>query len=360
MRSAALLFAALFAAILAPSPFAQEPPSAFGEGVSLETSAADKDWQAAVESIRPAATAEKAGESNATARNSGSQRLAQADRFKEYYTKHPGHPLAIDARRLEAELLIDAVAQGATEVTDRTTATVLALRKDAAVPVETRSIVAATHEFVAARQRIHDEVDLQREYEAVARGLISEFPDQPQGYVSLLTLAMQREDELARAMVEEVVNAESAPAPARAQGKILRARLDLIGTSVDELLNERDSKNGKAGLRPGRPTVVYFWATWSPASLELADLVRALGARSTVVAVCLDTDVTSAEQVAAARSLPGIKIFLRGGLDGEEALRFGASEIPLVYLADDDGRIVDVRGMERLEAKLTQWGGHAK
>lgn len=291
-------------------------------------------------------------------------RAEQARRFAERFPKDRRAP---EARRLEAVYLIDAVAAGSIETRERMEATVEAFRRDGAVSAYERAIVAGTYEFTSARERVHSLSDLNREYEAVARNLIHEFPDQPQGYISLLTQAWEREVSSGRELAREVASAEKAPPAIREAATRLVTRLDLVGQRIDVVF-DNPSLGGKTNSwREGKAGLIYIWATWSPDSLAFGEKLKArLPADANVVSVCLDTPdeplalgtVDSRPDVIeqAAATIPGVLVRLPKGVNDDGAVRLGADAAPLLYFVGADGRVTDVHGTDDLEEKLQALG----
>ena len=299
---------------------------------------------------------ENLGPSNQGSTTSAAGTLAKADRTRTFYQSHKNNTHVDEARKLEALFLLDAVAEGDAASAPRMQAAVQALRGDASLPASQRAIVVGTYEFQMARERIHSEADMFREYGLVARRLMKEFPDQPQGYVSLLTQSTQREPRVARAMAQEVADS-SGPASARTQAKRLVNRLDLLGQPVDVPFAETLTSGANAQWQKGKPGIIYFWATWSPGSINLGEmLARRNLAGANVIGVCLDVDLASAQSFASGHKLPGRLVYIPRGLEGDLSERLGAFEAPTVYFTEGSGVFTDVRGLENVEAKLASFG----
>jgi hypothetical protein len=310
----------------------------------------DAAWNEFVTKLAQPSTDPAASNADATAA------LATADAAKAFYTAYPDHAKANEARRLEALLLLDAVAAGDAQTAARMQSTVQAFRADTSVPSAERAIVAGSYEFQTARERIHTVDDMAREYEAVARALMKEFPDQPQGFVSLLTQSMNRDTATARAMADEVSNS-TGPAFAKAQARRLVTRIDLLAQAVDVPFGDLLTTGTKNRWSKGKPGIIYFWATWNSSSIALGDMLatRSLSGVN-VVGVCLDVDGTAAAAVATSHRFPGRQIYVPQGLNGDLAVKLGAFEAPALYLTDSNGVIRDVRGLEKLDAKLAALG----
>jgi len=93
----------------------------------------------------------------------------------------------------------------------------------------------------------------------------------------------------------------------------------------------------------GAPTVVLFWATWSPRSAEaLADLQQIYsGSGVSVAAINVDTEAENGELVAAVeRAAQGTQfpVFIDRGLELYQ--EWGVVAVPSVALVDGTGRVV--------------------
>lgn len=285
-------------------------------------------------------------------KENSSPELQVADQAKDFYTRFPQHPRAKEARKFEAISLVSAVANGDTTLAARMESTVKAVRNDNTLSKFDRAVVVGTYEFTLAPKHITSREDMMREFEAIARRLIAEFPDQPQGYVSLVSQAMQCDNNHARQLTTEVINSP-APEDVKSGARCLMARLNLVGTPVQDILKDTLATNGVPAWQASRPGIIYFWAAGNVNSLAVADLFTRYDLTGfNLLAVCLDSNVTAASQVVSARKLPGSVIYAGSDPNGSLATRFEAHEVPLVYFVDASGKISDVRGLNDLEAKL--------
>lgn len=287
----------------------------------------------------------------------GTGALEAANRARAFYLAFPNSARVPEARRFEALSLIDAAETGDAQAAERMKATVDAIRADTTLPAFERAVVIGTFEFHQAGKRAKKPADLLPGFEAVSRQLIRDFPDQPQGFVSLLTQAQLHDPATARTMAAEVLGAPLAPAEAKIHAQHLITRLDLVGQPADALLIPALEDGGKRSWRPSRPALVYFWATWSPDSLAFGKWLSARKlAQVNVVGICLDRSHDGLPAIAAAQSLPGTQILLFQGLQDDLAARLGADAAPLLYLVDASGRFTDVRGLDDVETKLAALG----
>lgn len=292
----------------------------------------------------------------ASDQNSAAAALAKADYARDFYATHQVHPCRNEARKIEALCLLDAALADDNSSGVRMQEAVRAFLADKTVASADRAVVAGTYEFQMARARIHSQADMFREYESVARNLMREFPDQPQGYISLLTQSMQRDPAVALAMAEEIAKS-SGPEMARKQARRLMNRLGLLGKPIAAQTSGVFDQTVLDRWQKGKPGLIYFWATWNPDSIKLAEALatRAQGAAN-VIGVCLDSDLNVARAAAAEHRLPGVLIFDPRGVDGAVAEKLGAFESPVVYYIDGRGITRDVRVTDDIDAKLSDLG----
>ena len=132
---------------------------------------------------------------------------------------------------------------------------------------------------------------------------------------------------------------------AKATGAVLRLSSEgqpfqLVGTTLD----------GKAFTQAalaGKPTVVFYWASWAVSADDLkplVDLTKLHGAKLNIVTVCLDDEATKADAVKALQTvgLAGIHLHSPGGLDGSPlAKSYGIQMIPHMFLLDNAGKVAN-------------------
>lgn len=284
--------------------------------------------------------------------------LRKADLARAFYVEHGEHPVAIQARKVEAIFLIDAVTGGRGDVRGRMQSAVTEFREDDRVPPSERVVVAGTYEFRTAGAQSKTAADVSAEYKKIARALMREFPDQHQGHTSLLTEASRQEPGEARELANEVLASPAAPSEVKRQARRLVDRLELVGQPIEGKIDAALlASPGQEGWRKNRPGLVYFWATWSRESLALGELLAARNiAQVNILGVCLDENAEAAARIAEERKLPGRLVYVANGTDGDLAVKLGADRAPLLYLVNAAGRFTDVRGLDDLGAKLEQLG----
>lgn len=286
----------------------------------------------------------------------GARFAAAADRAREFYTKFPDDPHAEEAKTQEVQALINAARTGDATAEGRLNTTVEAYRADKKVSNKVKVQTVAAHAFNQAMRGQKTKAERFAAIENVARNLAADFPDQPQGYESLMTIAAADEDEgKARKIAEELLRSPS-PAAVKENARALLGRMDLMGKPIAAEFDGADAKKAKVAAKAGRVTLIYTWASWSPGSLALAAKLKQRGVNANVVALNLDDDPKAAEALAAKEGLPGTIVYDERGREGALAQRLKVKSAPQVIIVDAQGVIRDVRGEVDLEKKLTQLG----
>lgn len=302
--------------------------------------------------MEPVANLDLAARKEAQARHFA----ATVDLAKDFYTRHPRHAKAVEARKLEAIMLVRAVQSGDTSIEGRMEAVVESFCSDQSIPELQRAEVAGTHAFTGILRRNLKGKELSAAYEDTARRLIVLYPAQPQGYESLLAIAGGNETTKGRSLAQELVQMP-APATVKQNARLLVDRIDLVGTPLSQVLSDAGAKEAQAALQAGKPTIIYTWASWSPGSVALGEmLAKRKGATANIIGLNLDQDTAAAGELAKAHKLPGRLHYDNRSVQGALAKRLRVNGAPLVYFVDAQGVIRDVRGLDDLEQKLSQNG----
>ena len=336
-------------ALLAQTPPAPpiDPSAASGATVIAED---DKAWDALTLEKLEMDTARmdrKDGGPSRVALATRSKSLA--DRARQFYAKHPNHPRAGEARKLEVFSLIETQEMGDAGESKRLEQQVETLRKDPAVPSSIRAQAAAAYDFTNALRPLAGMSERMNATVNVARKLALEFPGEPQAYDALLAVAKASPKEDAEKIAREIMES-SAPESAKRSAQLLIDRHGLVGRTLASVMGEPGNPL-LAGLPPGLPVVVYSWATWGPGSIEFGRMIQAR--RFAAIGVCLDENTEEAALVAHQAGLGGKLAYDTKGLSGSLAERLKFSTSGQIYLVDAAGIIRDVRGGDGLEDKLT-------
>ncbi len=282
--------------------------------------------------------------------------VTNADRAKDFYTQNPKHAKAAEARKLESVLLMQAVLTGDVSNEGRMESTVQAFCEDRTVAESQRAEVAGIRGFQGALRKGRTPGGVSANTENVARSLIVSYPSQPQGYESLLTIASEREMAKSRALATEILGMP-APLPVKEGAQLLVERYNLVGKPLAQILSDAGAAQARSTIQKGRPTIIYTWASWSPGSLVLGEmLAKRDTAKANIIGLNLDEDTSASDKLAKTRKLSGSHVYDQRGAKGALAQGLKVNSAPLVYFVDEQGVIRDVRGLDGLEQKLTENG----
>lgn len=280
-----------------------------------------------------------------------------AERAKSFYTQHPEHSKTNEAKLVAVRALVAATQGGDATVEGELTSLVQAWRADPSIPASYRVQVVSAYAFPKAMRNATNREGRLAAAAQVARSLAVEFPGQPQGYTSLLGVAQSSNDAKYVVLVREVADS-TAPAAVKAQAHALLRRQALLNQSLAGMLTGTKADALQAGLQSNRPTIIYTWASGNQSSIALAQYLAGRDlAKVNVVGLNLDTDVVAAQLLATQQHLPGSQHFDPLGSAGLLAVRLEVhATAGLVYLANAQGNLVDLRGQFGLEGKLTALG----
>jgi hypothetical protein len=352
-----ICFLALPLALLAQADLPTHSNDSVANGLQ-STSTADVAWQSLLVTKKTAEQSNHSESGDPAARKLIRETRADlrnkvATEARKFYASHPDHPLAGEARKIEAFALIEAVVEGDDSEAKVLAARIGTIRADQSMPAQTRAHVVSAYEFTKAVQGLTDDKRRKAAVEKAARAMIAEFPREAPGYQALLTLARAGNSEQAINLAQ-IITASSAPDTIKADAQTILDREALLGRPLAEVLGQDDMQVlSEAGAT--YPAIMYSWASWGSRSLEFGRMIQER--QFNAISVCLDEvfEVNKPD-----RNLPklgGLCFYDVAGRNGRlaKALKFdGAGQI---YLIDAQGIIRDVRGGEaHLESKLKSIG----
>ena len=282
------------------------------------------------------------------------QYLTIADGAKAFREEFPAYPKMHEARALEVESLLRAVGSGDTASETRLDLAVGELRVDSSMLPRDRSRIVGTYLFSRAVRSNKSSVERIAAIEQEARNLISEFPQELQGYESLLNVALGSDDEKYRTLLFDLWRS-AAPAEVKLRVRTLMDRHFLTGEKISTLLMDAGESTLAAALSPKRPTIIYAWEVGNEASMVF---VEALTLRKlngvNMIGLCLNANVAEAKRLTEKMQLPGTQHFDDRGRGGALAVRLKIDSAPVLILVSPDGLVADTRGEYSFDAKLAK------
>lgn len=282
--------------------------------------------------------------------------VSAADRARDFYTQFPQHAKIADAKLAEVRALVNATQAGDATVEGRLASLVQTMRTDLALPETIRVQAACAYEFSRQMRGTKTREERLKGIETVARQLTVEFPGQPQGYESLLTVAATSDDDAQAKKIARELTHSNSPTEVKENARTLLERCALIGKPLVPELEGAHEIAAKASLLPGRPTILYSWTTGSRGSLAVAADLKQSGLAANLLGLNLDSDTRAAEVFAQKQGLVGTQIYDGRGKEGALAQRLKIKKASQVLLIDAQGLIREVNGERDLKRKLKQLG----
>lgn len=338
-RLAALTFSALFV-MQAWAQAGNLPPPA--------PNPADQKWAELQVLLAPPAPGDSAQpqtqEAAALARRQRLDRfLRAADEAKAFQENHPDHPMAKEARRLEARSLLWAAMTGDVSREARARNLVEEVRRDQDLPAKSRLELISLAEIVRLRPLAKERVKFLAAHEQSARGLIAEFPTEARGYEALLRLAESHPDDAESLRIAREIGTIPAPEDVKFAARTLVDRQALVGQSLPDIARAALGADNIISSTHGRGIILYTWATGSSGSISAAkNMAKSTAAGARLIGVNLDHDVASAQARALSEGLSGDQLYDERGLEGPLAQALKLTRPGEVYVASPRGELSSV------------------
>ena len=283
---------------------------------------------------------------NGDARAHWQQVAADARSYRE---AHPGDPRVRSTRGLELQAQIEL--QDDQAESPETAAAVEAYLADRQNPVRDRLSLEIVADQATLRRQHYPSRRARTEAHAThARKLIAAFPDQPEGYGYLLSLAKISAGDQARSLATELLGSAASP-DFRAAARRILDRQDLAGRPL-----ELDDAIAQAalGAAKGHLLAVYTWTADDPGFVELVSLMAAKDGDARFLGINLDRDRGIARAAAEKLRPPGDQIYDGGGLEGALATQLHVVLTESLLFVDASGRVRDVDGADDAWAKFAE------
>ncbi len=321
---------------------------------------ADEDWRLLLNKVRGNPQmgvgrpegGQARGNNSRTAKSEDNRQ--KADLAREFQMRHPNHPAARAARKLESLALIQAVLAGQSDLEERSEATAMEVIKDSTFPENERFQVASQLEISRGMKFPRDTKGVRRAKVASAHRLIEEFPHNSGGYVAMLSVAESEMDIREAAKISVELMKPNVPQAVKLAAKLVHDRSLTLGTSLENLVTASIGSDGGIGQHTGEIIVLYTWGEWSPGSMDEArELTILAPIKAGYFGLYLGDDIDKAREIAESSRLPGIQ------LDGTKAQRLqlakslGVGTSFPIYITDVNGEIALIEKNSRGRLKRT-------
>lgn len=322
--------------------------------VHAQSAAADEAFRALAALAFPQpAKATTAAEREADRRRQITAFVAAAEKAKEFYDKHPAHPKAVQARKLEATTLLSAVREGAVEHEAKALRVAKDFRFDSRHPSSERYELAAFMRELEVRRQNYGESreDILAAYERAAKDLYGEFPNEPRVFDLFLGVARNAAPAKARQVANDVLMMP-APAHAKDEARTILRRLDMAGKPLNLEFSDEAGTAHRVVDHKGKTVVFFVWATWAGAADPGAAVKAKIPRGATTVSVNVDQDVARGKAEKAKLGVGGISCFDSRGMNSPLAKQLGVTKVPGFYVVNARGEFVGSAGAEGLDELL--------
>ncbi len=354
-RRGAVIFSVLALAALSCLPVRAQDSAAS----ATNNAEADKAWRVVNDATKapapPKEWEEKEPSHEDVAKYFGPFALKAADLAKDFYTRFPNHPKAVEAHAAEYRCLNMAVnAFGQTDQTARLTALEAERLKDPKLDDDERLQLR-----MGALRRLADGLpQTQDELEKAARALAKDFPKRDEPYSVLLMVAQQSSPEKSKALAKEIAESGAADQiKEEAQGILKTA--ELLGKPLNIKFSALDGRSVDVAGMKGKVVLVDFWATWcGPCVAELPHVKEAYEKLHPkgfeIVGISFDQSKEALEKFVAREKTEWPQYFDGEGWGNKYGAEFGIHAIPAMWLVDKQGNLRDVDGRDGLADKVAK------
>ncbi|MDA0751432.1 MAG: TlpA disulfide reductase family protein [Verrucomicrobia bacterium] len=269
----------------------------------------------------------------------GAQAFKAAKLAKEFYTKHPDHAKAEEARTSEKEHLQKALQEyGYVEAAPE----LLKLDLPVAEKFQVRSIM-IQNQAMAKQAEGREAVLL--EFEKGVRELTKEFPDNEEIPQMLMYIAEQLGGKKGIEIAKEVSeNAKNEQIKAAARG--LAERLGMWGSKLDLKFTAVDGREVDLQKMNGKVVLIDFWATWcGPCIQELPNVKAAYESLHPkgfeIIGISFDQSEGKLTSFTKKENMPWPQYFDGQGWQNAFGQRFGITAVPTMWLVNKKGELVE-------------------
>jgi thiol-disulfide isomerase/thioredoxin len=304
-----------------------------------------------------------------------------AERALEFYTKHPTHEKAAEARKLEVKLLTVSIELGSTNKQARLDELMDARLKDPTVPADEKFDLRAQRILkmimdVLTAKESPDRMSVLANAEKQTRALQTEFPKREEsfelwmmiarGYMSASQLQTVAESKgfaesesfkKGKAIIADV--AKTGQGDFKDQAVAQLKMLGRLGKPIDVKFSDLDEKDTGIKKLAGQVVLVDFWATWCPpcraALPEVKETYAKLHEKGfEILGISLDKDKSDLTKLLADEKMTWPQYFDGLGWENKFAVNFEISSVPTMWLVDKKGVLRDLNGGDSMAAKVEQ------
>jgi thiol-disulfide isomerase/thioredoxin len=284
--------------------------------------------------------------------------LQMADQARDFYLRYPNVPQAVRAHDAEYNLLEIVVNSGDIKLLPQLTALDKQKLADPSLTVDDRFALKA--HIVERSANLHEAEGVpvvMAHLESGSRELLKEFPDNPQAWQFLVTVADQEQDsKKARRLVREIL-ASNAAEPLKTFARRILGRLDHLETPIPFQGIDVNGRLIDLNQMKGNVVLFHFWGTDCGYCVEELPDVKAIYEKFhdqglDIVSVSFDSDRNALNQFLAKNPMKWPQYFAGPDWDATHGRDFDVQAMPAIWLVDRHGNLRDLNARNDLVPKI--------